>query len=88
MWVLHKCDNRKCVNPKHLFLGGAKENIADMDSKARRGTKCRIKPADVPLILALLNEGISQEKIGRAFGVSQNVISRVKLQKITFFKKD
>ena len=33
--VCHKCDNRRCINPDHLFLGSKRENILDRDKKQR-----------------------------------------------------
>lgn len=36
IFVCHKCDNRRCINPSHLFLWTAKDNTQDMIKKWRQ----------------------------------------------------
>jgi hypothetical protein len=80
--VLHKCDNRKCVNPEHLFIGTREENNRDRDQKGRgprgeRNWPAKLKASDIPVIRALYVNGWKQAEIAEKFGVSQGAISGV-----------
>lgn len=33
--ILHRCDNRRCVRPSHVFVGTKTHNAADRDAKGR-----------------------------------------------------
>lgn len=40
-FALHRCDNRGCVNPKHIFLGSWRENYHDARNKGRLAFQLR-----------------------------------------------
>ena len=78
MHVLHKCDNRSCVRPSHLFLGSHQENMKDRDIKGRgiRGEKVGIARFNENTIrmLRIAGEALPAYKIARAIGCSASTI--------------
>jgi len=41
--VMHACDNRSCINPDHLSVGTARDNVRDMIAKGRAVHKERME---------------------------------------------
>lgn len=81
MSVLHRCDNRSCCNPEHLFLGTQPENLADMRAKQRHKNPPRPRMKLPARIICSVCEryaaGASQQQLADELGVSQPTISRV-----------
>lgn len=80
MDICHRCDNRRCVNPDHLFVGTRQDNVDDMMCKGRAASgskhpKAKLTPDDVAAIKSL--SGTNAE-IAKRFGVDAAVVSRVK----------
>jgi len=80
--VCHECDNRKCCNPAHLFLGSHAVNSNDMVRKKRQafGTKngqSKFPDSIIDKIEALRQTGLSHSKIGKLVGVSQQHVCQI-----------
>lgn len=75
--VLHRCDNKRCVNPAHLFIGDQAANMKDMTEKGRHGMR-KLTDDQVREIRA---SSLTQVELARKYGVAQTKISYVKNRK-------
>lgn len=86
MHVLHRCDNRRCVNPSHLFLGTHADNMSDKAAKCRapRGSahaSAMLTERDIPFIRGLGLIGFSQTDIAAMYGVSRSAVYLIQTRK-------
>ena len=81
--VLHRCDNRLCVNPAHLFLGTHKENQEDMTAKGRgrigrRNGRARLTTDQVGAMRQMYRwTSVTQAALAKRFGVSESCVCHI-----------
>jgi hypothetical protein len=93
LFVCHKCDVPHCLNPEHLFLGTARDNVFDMINKGRKApsafigrngekhSQAKLNVAQVIEIKKMLNKKVSFSKIGSLYNVSKSTIGSIKCGK-------
>ena len=81
--VLHRCDNRLCVNPSHLFQGTKKDNGVDMVSKNRstkgsKNSKAKLTEEQVIKIKQLLlSNKYTHQEIANIYNVTRTNITTI-----------
>lgn len=85
--VLHSCDNTRCVNPKHLWIGTRAENNADKESKKRgihpvqwageSNTNAVLTTPEVVAARVMHRKGLPQARIAKLLGVSTASVSMI-----------
>lgn len=87
-FVCHKCDNPRCINPNHLFVGTPKDNVMDMINKGRSNytgggyqkfgeTNHNAKLTDKKVIEIRTSKDRYVD-ISEKYGISIGMISRIK----------
>jgi hypothetical protein len=80
MHVLHRCDNRPCVRPSHLFLGTNRDNVDDKMAKGRQSRgethgRAKLTAPEALAIRVWRIAGYPVARLAEMFGVSEASVS-------------
>ena len=78
--VLHKCDNTRCVNHEHLFVGSHSDNAKDMVAKGRhvKGERVHFARLTPDQVRAIRTATGMRKDIAAQYGVSGETIRAVR----------
>lgn len=81
MFCCHTCDNPRCCNPQHLFLGSNNDNVSDMIKKGRdsRGTgSAKLTEAQVIEIRQKYAQGsVTHMELASEYGLDRSSVSSI-----------
>lgn len=72
-------NNRKCVNPEHLFIGTKKDNTRDMCNKGRQVAPVKLTKEQIKRIQSTPYYRGMYAELSRELNVDRNTIRNVKL---------
>lgn len=81
LWVLHRCDKRQCVNPRHLYVGDRYQNAKDVrersnHNKGENNHSAKLT-ADKVRLIRMVYPYITMRELGKMFGVHEATIADV-----------
>lgn len=84
MFILHSCDNRKCVNPDHLSVGTFDDNMADMVDKERQahGVKNGRAKLTAEQVREIRSAVGTHTEIAARYGVTRSLVSLIRSGRI------
>ena len=75
MQVNHHCDNPKCFNPHHLYLGTQKDNMSDKIQRGRANSPRKLDDDDIKLIIS---SSKTNTELSKVLGVSRTRIYQIR----------
>lgn len=86
--ALHSCDNPSCVNPEHLSVGTAAENISSVYQRGRmpprsgeRGPLAKLSDSDAEYVITAVYSGVARSSLAAKYKVHRSTIDSIVLGK-------